>query len=49
MSRFIPIQLFIPILIFLASLDLNAQKVSIPDADFKSYLVSNMAINTNND
>ena len=40
---------FISSLIFLTSIHVNAQIVSIPDANFKSYLVNNMSINTNND
>lgn len=34
---------------FLGSVILNAQNVTIPDANFKAYLVGNTAINTNGD
>ena len=31
------------------TVNLNAQNVNIPDANFKAYLVGNIQINTNND
>jgi hypothetical protein len=40
---------FITSLIFLTSIEVNAQIVSIPDTTFRNYLINNSSINTNGD
>jgi hypothetical protein len=41
--------ILVSLFISLVNTNLNAQIVSIPDANFKAYLVGNLAINTNKD